>query len=116
MNKEPTMDFESPEAYRARVASNAAKSNAPKPVQDTSSIPDPRNTFTPLPTMVNVPKSIDPGLAQLGRIAQSVANEAADRSGNYGSLSSPDVGSVNIGGAAVQITNIPLAGQASFRR
>jgi hypothetical protein len=106
------MDFEPPDAYRARVANNAAKSNAPKPVQDTSSIPNPRNTFTPLPAMTVGHKSIDPGLAQLGRIAQSVANEAADRAGNYGSLASPDI---TVGGQSIPMTVVTPNGGV-FRR
>ena len=64
------MPTETPAQYAARVASNAAKTNAPMPVQNRSNIPSPAQKPMTLPTMKVLHKGIDPGLAQLGRIQQ----------------------------------------------
>jgi hypothetical protein len=68
-----TVPTESPSAYSARVNHNAAITNSKPPVQNRSNIPSPAQTPLNLPKMTTVNKTIDPGLARLGRIAQSVA-------------------------------------------
>jgi hypothetical protein len=67
------MPTETPSQYRARVASNAHKTGAQMPVQNRSNIPSPAHAPVNLPKMTTLNKTIDPGLARLGRIAQSVA-------------------------------------------
>ena len=54
------MPTETPAQYSARVASNAAKTNAPMPVQNRSNIPSPAQAPMVLPKMVTLHKSPDP--------------------------------------------------------
>jgi hypothetical protein len=56
------MPTETPAQYSARVASNAAKTNAPMPVQNRSNIPSPAATPMVLPKMTVITKTNDPSL------------------------------------------------------
>ena len=56
---------------RARAAANAHKTGATPPMATYAPVSNPKPT--PLPGVVTITKTIDPGLAQLGRISQSVA-------------------------------------------
>jgi hypothetical protein len=63
------MPTETPAAYRARVAANAAKTGAPLPAQNRSNIPS--NSFTPmtLPKVIETqPKPIGAGPGLPSRI------------------------------------------------
>jgi hypothetical protein len=62
------MPTETPAQYRARVASNAAKSNSPVPPINRAPIPSPAQPALNIPRPVNVPlPSRDPGLARRGK-------------------------------------------------
>jgi hypothetical protein len=54
------MPTETPAQYSDRVASNAAKTNAPMPVQNRSNIPNPAQKPMTLPPLVSVPFTAGP--------------------------------------------------------